>query len=42
MMQYHHYNLKDIEEMVPWEREVYVSMLIEYVKKENERLKRKM
>ena len=25
--------------MVPWEREIYVSMLIDYVKEENDRLK---
>jgi hypothetical protein len=25
--------------MIPWEREIYVSMLIDYVKEENERLK---
>jgi hypothetical protein len=25
--------------MMPWEREIYVSMLIDYVKEENDRLK---
>jgi hypothetical protein len=25
--------------MIPWEREVYVSMLVKYIKEENERLK---
>jgi len=25
--------------MMPWEREIYVGMLIDYVKEENERLK---
>jgi len=24
--------------MIPWEREVYVAMVIEYVKEENERI----
>jgi hypothetical protein len=26
--------------MMPWEREVYVAMLVEWVKEENERIKR--
>lgn len=26
--------------MLPWEREVYISMLVEYVKEENERIKK--
>jgi hypothetical protein len=38
-MQHHNYNLSDIEMMIPWEREIYVSMLVDYVKEENERLK---
>lgn len=25
--------------MMPWEREIYVSMLIDYVKEENDRIK---
>jgi hypothetical protein len=25
--------------MMPWEREIYVMMLVDYVKEENERLK---
>lgn len=37
----HHYNysLTEIEEMMPWERDIYVSLLNDYIKKENERLK---
>jgi len=38
-MQHHKYSLTEIEEMLPWEREVYVSLLVDYIKKENERLK---
>ena len=36
-MQHHNYILSDIENMMPWEREVYVQMLIEYIKEENKR-----
>tara|TARA_Y100001963_G_scaffold119210_1_gene166227 strand:+ start:873 stop:1019 length:147 start_codon:yes stop_codon:yes gene_type:complete len=36
-MQHHNYTLFDIENMMPWEREVYVQMLIEYIKEEKKR-----
>jgi hypothetical protein len=36
MMQHHNYSLSDIENMIPWERDIYVSMLVEYIEKENE------
>ena len=38
-MQHHNYSLGDIEGLIPWEREVYVQMLIDYLKQENERIK---
>lgn len=38
-MQHHKYSLTELEEMVPWEREVYVTLLVDYIKNENERLK---
>ena len=34
-MQHHNYSLSDIENMIPWEREIYVDMLIEHIKEEN-------
>jgi len=30
-MQYHKYSLTEIEEMMPWEREVYVAFLMQYL-----------
>jgi len=39
MMQHHNYSLSELETMMPWERDVYVSMLIDYVKTENEKNK---
>ena len=30
-MQYHKYSLSEIEEMMPWEREVYTTFLIQYL-----------
>ena len=38
-MQHHKYSLTEIEAMIPWERDVYVSLLIKYIKEENERKK---
>jgi|TARA_B100000900_G_scaffold2497_1_gene2148 hypothetical protein len=39
-MQHHKYNITEIENMIPWERDIYVDMLINYIKEENERRKR--
>ena len=36
-MQHHKYSLSEIEAMIPWERDVYVSLLINDIKQENER-----
>ena len=33
-MQYHKYSLTELENMMPWEREVYVSLLAEHIEKE--------
>lgn len=41
LMQYHKYNLSDIEGMIPFEREVYVAMLIQYLEEEKLRLQQK-
>ena len=38
-MQHHKYSLTELENMVPWEREIYVGMLNEHIREENERLK---
>jgi hypothetical protein len=40
-MQHHNYSLTDLENMLPWEREIYVDMLITYIKEENEKEMRK-
>jgi hypothetical protein len=41
LMQYHKYSLLDIEEMIPFEREIYVAMLIQYLEEEKQRLESK-
>ena len=36
-MQHHDYSLSDLDNMMPWEREIYVDMLIEHIKEENKK-----
>ena len=36
-MQYHKYSLSDIEEMIPWEREIYLSLLEQHILDEEEK-----
>tara|TARA_S200000501_G_C20511519_1_gene607129 strand:- start:216 stop:341 length:126 start_codon:yes stop_codon:yes gene_type:complete len=35
-MQHHNYSLSDLENMVPWEREIYVGLLVEFLEKQEE------
>lgn len=37
-MQHHNYTLRDIEGWLPFERDIYVSMLLAHLKEEKERL----
>jgi hypothetical protein len=39
-MQHHKYSLTELENMIPWEREVYVTLLSNYIKEENEKRRR--
>ena len=39
-MQHHKYSLTELENMMPWEREVYIGLLSKYIKDENERIER--
>jgi len=41
-MQHHKYSLTELNEMLPWEREIYVNLLITHIKEENEKHKDKM
>jgi hypothetical protein len=40
-MQHHKYSLSELEGMIPWEREIYVSMLSQYIEEENEKIKQR-
>ena len=37
LMQYHQYSLEDLENMMPFERDIYVAMLIKYLEEEKKR-----
>ena len=39
MIQHHGWRLEELESMLPWEREVYVQLLMKYLKEEEERQK---
>ena len=41
LMQHHKYSLTELENMIPWERDIYVEMLITYLKEEKEKQKQR-
>jgi hypothetical protein len=34
LVQHHKYSLTELENMIPWEREIYLSLLQQYIEKE--------
>ena len=38
-MQHHKYSLTEIDNMLPFERDIYLNMLITHIEEENERLR---
>jgi len=41
LIQHHKYSLSELEGMIPWEREIYVAMLAQYIEEENEKIKQR-
>ena len=39
-MQHHKYSLTELDNLIPWEKDIYVNMLVSYIKEENEKLRR--
>ena len=35
LIQHHKYSLTELENMIPWEREIYISLLQQYIEEEN-------
>jgi len=41
LMQHHKYSLAELENMLPWERDIYVNLLIQHIEEENEKIKQR-
>tara|TARA_B100000900_G_scaffold336823_1_gene298653 strand:- start:32 stop:196 length:165 start_codon:yes stop_codon:yes gene_type:complete len=39
LIQYHKYSLTEIESLIPWERDVYVSLLQQHLEEEEQKAK---
>jgi hypothetical protein len=37
LMQHHKYSLTEIEHMMPWEREIYIKLLIDFIETEKQK-----
>ena len=37
-MQHHKYSLTELDNMLPWEREIYLGLIIEHVQEENRKI----
>jgi hypothetical protein len=40
LLQYHKYSLTEIENMIPWEREIYLTLLENHIREEEEKSQR--
>jgi len=38
-MQHHNWSLEEIENMIPWERDVYMNLLMQHIEEENDRMR---
>ena len=41
-MQHHKYSLTELEDMMAWEREIYITQLQLYIQEENERIQNQL
>jgi hypothetical protein len=41
-MQHHKYSLTELDNMMPWERDIYIAMLVQYIEEENQKIKEKL
>tara|TARA_Y100001937_G_C6849348_1_gene211408 strand:- start:126 stop:266 length:141 start_codon:yes stop_codon:yes gene_type:complete len=37
-MQHHKYSLTELENMLPWEREIYIGLVVKHVEEENKKM----
>ena len=40
MMQHHKYSLSDLNNMIPWEREIYLTLLLQWIEEQEEKAKK--
>ena len=40
MMQHHKYSLTELDNMMPWERDIYINLLMQYIEDENKEIER--
>ena len=38
LMQHHNYSLAELENMIPWEREIYLHLLLQFIEEEKQRI----
>ena len=38
-MHHHKYSLTELDELIPWEKNIYITKLLQYLEEERERLK---
>ena len=39
MMQHHKWSITELENLIPWERDIFMDKLIQHIKDENEKIK---
>ena len=40
MAQHHKYSLTELDNMMPWERDIYINLLMQYIEDENKEIER--
>jgi len=41
LMQHHKYSLTELDSMMPWEREIYIQLLLQHLEEEREKAKQR-
>ena len=41
MIQHHNYSLTELDNLMPWEKEIYIMLLKQHIEEENDRIKNK-
>ena len=39
-MQHHKYSLTELDNMMPWERDIYINLLMQYIEDENKEIEK--